>query len=147
VERPLKEPNGAVIDRDAQDRLLNVSLMNTHATTLYPFVPSGTQFEASLDFFAALGFEKEWQHDGLAGLRFGGAYFLLQDIHVPEWQSNQMITFEVTDLDAYWAELEAKDLPSRFPSVKLRPPTQFPWGRELHIIDLAGVCWHVRQAR
>jgi hypothetical protein len=121
--------------------------MKTLATTLYPFVPAGTQFEGSLDFFAALGFEKQWRQDGLAGLRLGGAYFVLQDIDVPEWQKNQMITFEVTDLDAYWAELEPKDLPSRFPGVRLRPPHQFPWGRELHIIDLAGVCWHVRQAK
>jgi hypothetical protein len=120
--------------------------MKTHATTLYPFVPSGPQFARSLEFFAALGFDKLWQHDGLAGLRFGGAYFLLQDIDVPEWQKNQMITFEVTDLDIYWSELEARDLASTFAGVKLRPPTQFPWGREIHIIDPGGVCWHVRQS-
>ena len=120
--------------------------MKTRATTLYPFVPSGPDFARSLEFFAALGFEAVWRHDGLAGLRFGGAYFLLQDIDVPEWQKNQMITFEVTDLDAYWAELEAKGLEGAFSGVKLRPPTDFPWGRELHIIDLAGVCWHVRQS-
>jgi hypothetical protein len=87
-----------------------------------------------------------WQHDGLAGLRFGGASFLLQDIDVPEWQANQTITFEVTDLDAYWSELEVKGLETAFPGVKLRPRTQFPWGREIHIIDPGGVCWHVRQA-
>lgn len=116
------------------------------ATKLYPFVPSGPQFERSLDFFAALGFETAWKQDGLAGLRFGSAYFILQDIDVPEWQSNQMITFEVTDLDAYWAALEAKDLTARYGAVKLRPPTDFPWGREVHIIDPGGVCWHVRQA-
>jgi uncharacterized glyoxalase superfamily protein PhnB len=121
--------------------------MKTHATTLYPFVPSGPRFELALEFFAAIGFEKVWQQGGLAGLRFGGAYFLLQDIDVPEWQTNQMITFEVNDLDAYWSELEAKDLANTFPGVKLRPPTEFPWGREIHIIDPGGVCWHVRQAR
>ena len=120
--------------------------MKTHATTLYPFVPSGPQFVRSLTFFEALGFDTVWKRDGLAGLRFGGAYFLLQDVNVPEWQTNQMMIFEVTDLDGYWSELEAKDLESLFPGVKLRPPTQFPWGRELHIIDLGGVCWHVRQA-
>jgi hypothetical protein len=119
-------------------------IVKTQATSLYPFVPAGTQFERSLDFFAALGFEKQWQQEGRAGLRFGGAYFILQNIEVPEWQKNQMITFEVTDLDAYWAELG--DLAGRFPGVKLRPPTNFAWGREVHIIDLAGVCWHVRQA-
>lgn len=120
--------------------------MKTTATTLYPFVPSGPQFTRSIEFFAALGFETQWQHDGLAGLRFGGAYFLLQEIDVPEWQKNQMITFEVEDLEFYWAELKLKELETTFPGVKLRPPTQFPWGSEIHIIDLAGVCWHVRQA-
>jgi len=73
-------------------------------------------------------------------------YFILQDIDIPEWQTNQMITFEVDDLDAYWAELEAKDLPGAFAGVRLRPPTDFPWGRELHIVDPGGVCWHVRES-
>jgi uncharacterized glyoxalase superfamily protein PhnB len=121
--------------------------MKTQATTLYPFVPSGADFRTSLAFFAELGFERQWEHDGLAGLRFGEAYFMLQNIDVPEWQRNQMITFEVTDLDAYWAELKTKDLASSFAGVKLRPPEQFPWGREMHIIDPGGVCWHVRQSR
>ena len=47
---------------------------------------------------------------------------------MPEWQKNQMITFEVTDLDVYWSELEQNDLAGSFPGVRLRPPTQFPWG-------------------
>jgi len=123
---------------------MEIQPAGTQATRLYPFVPSGPQFEISIAFFAELGFQKLWEHDGLAGLRFGGAYFLLQDIDVPQWQSNQMITFEVVDLDAYWLELQAKNLPASFDGVKLRPPTQFPWGREIHIIDPGGVCWHVR---
>src|SRR5438309_1433369 len=104
-------------------------MVRTQATTLYPFVPSGPHFAGSIAFFTALGFEKQWERAGLAGLRFGGAYFLLQDIDVPDWQKNQMVVFEVSDLDAYWAELQAKDLESAFAGVKLRPPTDFPWGR------------------
>jgi hypothetical protein len=80
------------------------------------------------------------------GASCGGGYFLLQDVDVPEWQKNQMITFEVTDLDRYWSELESKDLEVDFPGVRVRPPTQFPWGRKVHNIDPGGVCWHVRQA-
>jgi len=121
--------------------------MNVQATTLYPFVPSGADFALALKFFAAVGFQTEWQQPGIAGLRFGGAYFLLQDINIPIWQENQMITFEVTDLEAYGSELAALDLPGKFPGVKLRPPTDFPWGRELHFIDPGGVCWHVRKAK
>lgn len=120
--------------------------MRVTATALYPFVPSGPDFDRALAFFAELGFASQWQHDGLAGLRFGEAYFMLQSIDVPEWQKNQMLTLEVSDLDAYWAEIDAKDLPHRFPGVKTKPPTEFPWGREVHIIDPAGVCWHIRPA-
>jgi len=120
--------------------------MEAQATTLYPFVPSGPDFEVAIAFFAELGFARQWQHEGLAGLRFGGAYFMLQRIDVPEWQRNQMITYEVDDLEAYWSEIDAKSLAARFPGVRTRPPTDFPWGREIHIIDPAGVCWHVRQA-
>jgi hypothetical protein len=121
--------------------------MNTQATTLYPFVPSGPNFAEALVFFAKMGFEKQWEKKGLAGLRFGDAQFILQDINIPEWQTNQMITFEVTNLDAYWSELEALDLAEAFAGVKLKAPTDFPWGREIHIIAPGGVCWHVRQSK
>jgi hypothetical protein len=120
--------------------------MKSQGTALYPFVPSGPDFEIALDFFAELGFATVWREGSLAGLRFGGAYFMLQNIDVPEWQKNQMITFEVDNLDVYWSEIEARQLPLRFPGVKLRPPTEFSWGREIHIIDPGGVCWHVRQS-
>lgn len=119
--------------------------MPARGMALHPFVPSGRSFATALAFFAELGFATMWRVEGLAGLRFGGAYFMLQDIDVPEWQSNQMITLEVDDLDTYWSELEARNLALAYPGVKLRPPTDFPWGREIHIIDPAGVCWHVRK--
>ena len=62
--------------------------MKAEATTLYPFVPSGQDFDRSLVFFEAIGFAAAWRAEGLAGLRSGGAYFLLQDIDLPEWQRN-----------------------------------------------------------
>jgi hypothetical protein len=120
--------------------------MKTRATSLYPFAPSGSDFAHALAFFAELGFTAEWNSDGYAGLRFGGAHFILQQHDGAQWAQNQMIVYEVDDLDAYWSELEAKALPERFAGVKVKAPTDYPWGRELHIIDPAGVCWHVRQA-
>ena len=118
--------------------------MKARGTALYPFVPSGPDFAASLAFFQELGFEKRWDNDGLAGLRFGEAYFMLQDIDVPEWQKNQMIKYEVDDLDSYWSEIER--LEDRYTGVKMKPPSDYPCGREIHIIDPGGVCWHVRQS-
>jgi hypothetical protein len=121
--------------------------MKTQATALHPFVSAGTDFALAMAFFAELGFETLWRHEGLAGLRYGAAFFFLQEIDVPEWKQNQMLTLEVDDLDGYRSELEGKDLARRFLGVRLRPPTEFPWGREVHIADPAGVCWHVRQAQ
>ena len=120
--------------------------MKTRATTLYPFAPCGPDFERALAFFAELGFTPEWRQDDYAGLRFGGAAFILQRHDGAQWAQQQMIVYEVDDLDAYWAELSARALPQRYPGAQVRAPTDFPWGRELHLIDLAGVCWHVRQA-
>ncbi len=120
--------------------------MRSHATALIPFVPSGPDFDLALAFFAELGFAAVWRNADIAGLRFGGAYFMLQNVNVQVWQENQMLTLEVDDLDLYWCEVDALELPSRYSGVRTRPPTDFPWGREVHIIDPAGVCWHIRQA-
>ena len=121
--------------------------MQATGKAIHAFVPSGPDFATAMAFFAELGFVQQWAHDGLAGLRFGDAFFMLQSADVPEWQKNQMLVLEVDDLDGYWRELDAKTLPDRFAGAKLRPPTDFAWGREVHIIDPGGVCWHVRQAK
>ena len=120
--------------------------MKACGKAIHPFVPSGPDFGAAIAFFTDLGFEALWQNDGIAGLRFGGAYFMLQDINVPEWQSNQMLVLEVDDLDLYWREVDGRGLPGKYQGVRTKPPTDYPWGREVHIIDPAGVCWHIRQA-
>jgi hypothetical protein len=57
--------------------------MTPRGTTLYLFVPSGPQFVRSVAFFQELGVTKVWESAGLAGLRFDGAYFILQDIVYP----------------------------------------------------------------
>jgi catechol 2,3-dioxygenase-like lactoylglutathione lyase family enzyme len=113
------------------------------ATSLAPFVPGGPDFGKSRDLFRELGFEETWSSDGYVGFRSGGATFILQDLDEPAFAANLMIRVDVPDLDASWATVSAKELPALFPGVRLKPPTAFPWGREVHFIDLAGVCWHV----
>lgn len=120
--------------------------MRAKGAGIVPFVPSGRDFERAIDFFQKLGFEVAWRHDDIAGLRFGAAYFMLQNADIRVWQENQMLTLEVDDLDLYWSEIDALNLPEAFDGVRLSPPADFPWGREVNIIDPAGVCWHVRQS-
>ncbi len=112
-------------------------------TSLAPFVPSGRDFEASRRLFAELGFEEIWENGGYAGFRNGGAEFILQDFANEAFASNLMIRIEVPDLDRWWAVVAAKQLERVYPGFRIKPPSDFPWGREVHFIDLAGVCWHV----
>ncbi len=119
--------------------------MKARATALIPFVASCSEFDTALAFFADLGFETTWRNGDIAGLRFGGATFMLQNIHVQAWQENQMPVVEVDELDRYWSEIAALSLPAKYPGVRTKPPTDFPWGREVHVIDPGGVCWHFRK--
>ena len=116
-----------------------------NATAIIPFVPGGQDFGRSRRLFRDLGFEEDWENDGYAGFRAGGAQFILQDLDLPEFASNLMIRIDVPDLDRWWSETHAKALPEAHPGFRINPPRDFPWGREVHFIDLAGVCWHVGQ--
>ncbi|MFO0949996.1 MAG: hypothetical protein U0835_02360 [Isosphaeraceae bacterium] len=113
-----------------------------HAVSLRPFVPSGPDYPASRRFFRALGFEELWENSGCAGFRCGGAQFILQNFDQRAFAENFMVHVTVPDLDAWWEAVSALNLEASFPGVRLKPPTSFPWGREAHVIDPAGVCWH-----
>ena len=113
------------------------------AIGLLPFIPSGRDFLASRALFRELGFEEMWSADEYAGFRCGAAKFILQKFDDVDFASNLMVKLEVPDLDVWWAEVSAKHLDTRFSGFRIKPPTEFPWAREVHFIDLAGVCWHV----
>ena len=114
-------------------------------TAIIPFVPGGKDFGRSRRLFRDLGFEEVWENGGYAGFRAGGAQFILQDFDQPGFADNMMIRIDVADLDRWWAEVQKKALPAAYPEFRIKPPQDFPWGREVHFIDLAGVCWHVGQ--
>ena len=114
--------------------------------SLAPFVPSGKDYEASRRLFCELGFEEAWENDGYAGLRNGDAKFILQNFHDEAFAQNLMIRIDVPDLEAWWQTVSRKSLDKRYPGFRINPPKDFPWGREVHFIDLAGVCWHVDAA-
>jgi hypothetical protein len=115
------------------------------AVSLLPFVPSGSDYEASRRLFAEIGFEEEWENEGYAGFRSGTARFILQRFDDRTFASNFMVKIVVPDLDAWWREVSSKQLEQSYPGVRIKPPTDFPWGREVNLIDLAGVCWHIAE--
>lgn len=117
----------------------------TEPLGLLPFIPSGRDFQASRSLFRELGFEETWASEAYVGFRSGAARFILQDFDNAEFASNLMMKLEVGDLESWWREVSAKQLEARFPGFRIKPPADFPWGREVNFIDLAGVCWHVGQ--
>jgi hypothetical protein len=114
---------------------------------IVPFVPGGSDFARSRELMRELGFEEQWTSDGLVGFGSGAARFMLQDFDEPAFGANYMLKLEVPDLNAWYAEIDEKRLGERFSGFRMKPPTQFPWGREVNFIDLAGVCWHVMEAK
>jgi uncharacterized glyoxalase superfamily protein PhnB len=54
-----------------------------------------------------------------------------------------MMFVKVDDLDAWWSHILGSGVLARYPGVRAKAPTHYPWGnREVHLIDPAGVCWH-----
>lgn len=118
-----------------------------HAVSLLPFVPSGKNYDASRQFFADLGFEEVWENSGYAGFRNAEAEFILQKYDNEAFAQNYMVRLNVEDLAAWWDIVSSKALPDKYPGVRLGTPRDEPWGREVTLIDLAGVCWHVGERR
>ena len=116
------------------------------AQSLLPFVPSGADYGASRQLFKDLGFEEVWEHDGYAGFRNGAAQFILQRFDDRPFAENFMVRLNVKDLDVWWRAASEKQLDEKYPAFRMNPPADFPWGREVNFIDLAGVCWHVGAA-
>ena len=113
------------------------------ALSLLPFVPSGSDYEASRRLFVDLGFEEVWENNGYAGFRNGNAQFILQKFDDEKFASNFMIRLNVANLDYWWAAVSRLELEMKYSGFRINPPADFPWGREVNFIDLAGVCWHV----
>ncbi|HTQ29099.1 MAG TPA: hypothetical protein VMI35_13265 [Puia sp.] len=109
--------------------------------TLQPFVPSGSDFPASRQLFQELGFKIVWDAGDFVGFERDGCRFILQHFDDTAFARNFMISVGVDNADEFWKEVTEKKLPEKF-GIRISPPAQQPYGREVNIIDIAGVCWH-----
>lgn len=113
-------------------------------TSLQPFVPSGSNFERSKELFQALGFVINWDAGDYIGFQRDECKFILQKYNNETFAENFMINIGVDDVDAFWNEVNEKQLVQKF-GIRLGKPIDQPYGREVNIIDIAGVCWHFVQ--
>jgi len=116
------------------------------AESARPFLPA-KDFAQSRAFYEALGFPKLLDGD-VAIFGVGAGAFILQNYYHPGWASNCVIQLMVDDLDAWWAHIEALDLPAKYGVQPPKAPAVQPWGlRVAFLFDPAGVLWHIAQRR
>ena len=110
------------------------------------FLPA-KDFETSLRFYQALGFESYPLGETLAELSLGAHAFLLQGYYVKEWAENTMMHILVEDIDAWWRHIDSLTLSRQFDVQAPAPPRVEPWGLTVaYVWDPAGVLWHFAQA-
>ena len=109
--------------------------------SLEPFIPSGIDFHRSKQLFLELGFTVTWDAGDYAGFEKDGCRFILQNYDNKEFAENLMMNVRVSDAEAFWKLVTEKNLLEKF-GIRLTAPRQQPYGKEVNMIDLAGVCWH-----
>ena len=112
--------------------------------SLKPFVPSGPNFEMARDFFVELGFHLAWDMGNYAGFENNGCGFILQQYNNKDFAENFMLSVGVEDADAFRTTVIEKQLPEKY-GIRISEAINQPYGREVNIIDRAGVCWHFVQ--
>jgi hypothetical protein len=109
--------------------------------SLAPFVPSGARFEESIQLFQELGFNLAWAVGDLAAFGADGCNFILQKFDQKGFADNFMLSVRVSSAEEFRNMVIEKKLPERF-GIRIGKVTQQPYGKEVNIIDIAGVCWH-----
>jgi hypothetical protein len=108
-------------------------------------------FELSKRFYQDIGFTLCWSNEGLAYLHYGphGDHgkvgFLLQDFYTKEFAENLQMHLLVKDVDAWWADFQARQIPDKY-AVRAEPPEDRPWKmRDFILFDPSGVVWRIAQ--
>lgn len=109
--------------------------------SLEPFVPSGKNFEGSRQFFVELGFKINWDAGSYIGFEKDGCKFILQQYDNKEFAENFMVNVRIDNAEEFYQFVVDKKLPEKF-GIRISRPIQQPYGKEVNIIDTAGVCWH-----
>lgn len=116
--------------------------MPSPALSIRPFI-GAKDFVVSRSFYGAFGFTEVVISPVMSYFALQGVGFYLQDAYVQDWVDNTMLFLEVADVEQYWAELAALDLPSKYTGVRIMPIRQEAWGKEGFVHDPSGILWHI----
>lgn len=116
-----------------------------NASDTKPFVPA-QDFDASLNFYLALGWTLNWQTDGLVELELADSRLLLQDFYVEAWAHNWMLYVVVEDADAWHRHACDVIATQSHGSARTQPPCLDDHGALVtYVWDPSGVLIHFAQ--
>lgn len=110
------------------------------ANDIRVFIPS-KDYEESLSFYKAMGFQMEPANDDLSIFSNGTCTFFLQRFFNEELASNLMLQLSVTDIQ------KAFDVISNIKgfNIKYEPIKAERWGKVIYLWGPAGELWHVTE--
>lgn len=109
--------------------------------SLEPFIPSGSNFEAAKNLFVDLGFNITWDAGNYMGFEKDECKFILQKYDNKAFAENLMINVRVNDIQEFRTSVIEKQIPEKY-GIRIGEITHQPYGKEVNLIDMAGVCWH-----
>lgn len=115
--------------------------MQHNGTSIRPFIGS-KDFSLSRRFYSDLGFTENVLSHNMSVFHSGSLSIYLQDAYVKDWVDNTMVFMEVEDVEQFYKDLVAMDLPSKYKNVKIKPIVYLDWGCECFVHDPSGVLWH-----
>ena len=115
--------------------------MEYKALSIRPFI-GAKDFELSRNFYRDLGFEEVILFPKMSVFKIGDFAFYLQDAYVKDWIDNTMVFLEVEDVNIFWENLLALNLPDKYKDMKYSPIRAAHWGKECFLHDPSGILWH-----
>ena len=109
--------------------------------SLEPFIPSGNNFDAAKNLFVELGFNINWDAGNYIGFEKDGSKFILQKYDNKAFAENLMINIRVDNVQEFRKNIIEKQLSEKY-GIRIGEITHQPYGKEVNVIDIAGVCWH-----
>ncbi len=116
--------------------------MHQNIISIRPFI-GAKDFALSRNFYSDLGFQEIVLSHNMSYFSKKGMGFYLQDAYVKDWIDNTMVFLEVENIEQYWDEVLALDLPGKYEGVRLVPMRHETWGKEFFLHDPSGILWHL----
>jgi catechol 2,3-dioxygenase-like lactoylglutathione lyase family enzyme len=112
------------------------------ALSIRPFIGS-KNYEESRAFYNDLGFKEVVIEPKMSLIIVKeNLAFYLQNAFVKDWIENTMIFLEIENVETFYEELKNKKLSEKYKDVKLSNIKIREWGKEIHLLDPAGILWH-----